>query len=241
MARRKEEPNYPPVQCAHCPWYPASIFQDLTKAQLETLSLSKEPRFYKRGDVIFEAGHPPRGLYCLYAGKVKIVRHMPDGHEIIVRLAAQGDVLGYRSLLSGSPYKASAIAMSDATACFIPLSTVNKILQENHKTALRFLKRLANDLGEAEAKMASIAYTPVKKRLARLLLMLERIYGTDEKGFINLELSREELASLVGTVAETVIRNLAHLEKEEKAIEVHRRKIKIKDKERLAEIGELYD
>ncbi len=240
MKRKETKKEWPPLECETCPWYPYSMFQDLNREQLEQLSMEKEPRFFKRGDVIFEAGHPPRGMYCIYKGKAKLVKQEHTDHEMIVRIASEGDVLGYRSILGNTPYSATAIALTDMVTCYIPLSLVNKLIESNHKTALRFLRRLAKDLGEAESRMVSIAYSPVKERIARILLMLQKIYGTDDNGYINLELSREELASLAGTVVETAIRNLSNLEKEG-YIEVNKRKIKILNKDKLAFLGNITD
>ena len=99
MARRNEQPT-----CENCSNRMRSVFCDLHGNELESLNESKGCGDYKKGQIIFNAGAYPHGLYCVNEGKIKIYRVGDEGKEQIIRLAKGGDILGYRALLSGDKY-----------------------------------------------------------------------------------------------------------------------------------------
>lgn len=218
-----------------------SIFNELSREELESLSLHKGCNFHKAGQILFQEGGYPAGLYCINRGKIKIYKTGKDGKEQIVRLAKEGDVVGYRSLISGEPYSASASVLEDAAICFIPKSTFFNLLKESATFSMRVMELLAHDLATAEQRELSLAQKPVKERLAEALLMLKEFYGVEEDGTtLKGTLTREDLANIVGTATETIIRLLSEF-KEKQIIELEHKKIKILNHQAVLRITHVYD
>jgi CRP/FNR family transcriptional regulator len=227
--------------CETCETRDCSIFKSLSSEDLESLSLNKAGNVYKKGQNVFFEGNRPSGLYCLNKGKVKVYKLGYGGKEQIVRIAKEGDILGYRALLSGENYTASATALEDAYICFVPKHIFFTIMNTNAELSMKMMHLLSHDLKSAENKIAEMAQKNVRERLAETLLMLKENYGFEnDHGLITVALSREDLANLVGTATETIIRLLSEF-KEEKMIDLTGRKIRIINQQALVKTAHLYD
>jgi CRP/FNR family transcriptional regulator len=201
----------------------------LSNDELNEFDNSKSCIVFKKGQTIFSEHAFPNGVYCIHEGKVKVVHIGNDGKEQIVRLLINGSLLGYRALVSGTKYTASAVAIEDSKICFIPKVNFLNSLNTNTALSMQLIKLLATELGHAEQTITDIAQKPVKERMAEALLLLREKYGTEADGAtINVTLSREDIASLVGTVTETAIRLLAQY-KHNKILALMGKKIKILD------------
>jgi CRP-like cAMP-binding protein len=228
--------------CATCQHRIHSILRDVEDVALDHLDSTKACYLYKKGQVIFSEGIPPSGLYCLHTGKVKIYKTGDEGREKIVRLARSGDVIGYRALLTGGPSTVSAAALEESLVCCIPQDTFYKLLRSNGTLSMRIIELLTAELGKAEDQIVHIAQRPVKERLAEALLLLKETYGTEDgdASALNVRLSRDELAGIVGTAIETLVRTLAEF-KREQLISTEKRKIRLLDIPRLARICNVRD
>ena len=195
---------------------------------------------YKRGQMVFQEGTNPAGLYCLNAGKVKLYKHASDGKEQIVRIAKPGDFLGYCSLLAGNPYSVSASALEDATICMVPKKNISDLTKNNNRFSEGMMKLLCRTIEESVIKMADLAYKPVRGRVAEALLFLQKFYMEDDNPEGKVVITREDLAAFVGSVKETTIRVLKEF-KEDGLIETKKSEIEIKDVAGLVRISELYD
>jgi CRP-like cAMP-binding protein len=192
------------------------------------LDARKTTRKYKKGDVIFREGQQPVGLFHLLQGKVKVFKTGDEGREQIVRLFRSGDVLGYRALASNEPYFATATALEPCNVVLIPIAEVHAMLDRSGGLALLMLRQLGQDLKDAEDRLLDFAQKPVKERLMETLHLLRDTYGDvdGEAGLIDIELTREDLASMVGTATETLIRAIHDL-KEEARVETVGRRIRV--------------
>lgn len=226
--------------CDICNSSKKSIFRDFSREETEKLIMNTNCNFYKKGQVIFFEGNYPNGLFCIMEGKVKVFKIGTTGKEQIIRFAKNGDAIGYRALLVGETYSASASALEDSQICFIRKETVFELFKSNHNFSLTLLKLLSRDVEDVENKMVKLAQKPVLDRLAEALLILKETYGTDKQGNINISLSREDFSSIVGTATETVIRLLAEFKKEN-LISTKGKKIKILDVDGLVKISRLND
>lgn len=226
--------------CAHCNGRRDSLFSFCKMAEIDELNESKSCNSYKRGQVVFEEGANPLGVYCINSGKVKLYKHASDGKEQIIRIVKPGDFLGYRSMLAGTKYKLSASAMEDTAVCMIPKATFLELFRTNESFSKGLLSALCSTLDESYTKMADIAYKPVRGRVAEALLFLHNFYKDEQNPHGIINIGREDLASFVGTVKETAIRMLKEF-KDEGLIETDKSNIIIKDSEGLLHISELYD
>jgi CRP-like cAMP-binding protein len=222
--------------CEHCQVRHLSPMRNLSSEQIQELSQCKLAHGYKAGQIIFYEGNRPFGVYCLEKGKVKLTKYTPDGKSYIVRLARAGDLLGYRSFLTNEPYSATAEVIEEATVCFLERNSFLQSLRQNPSFALDMLEQLGSDLKQAEDKARDLAYKSVPERLAELLLTLKESYGEETEAGVKLDirLTREELASMLGTTIETTVRNLTRF-KEKELISFDKKNIILRNIHGLAE------
>lgn len=228
------------LRCEDCESREKGIFCDLDRLPLNEVSQHKVSNTYKKGQVVFHQGNPPYGLYCVSQGKIKISKHGPDGKESIVRIADPGDILGHRSLFSNENYTATATAMEETIVCFMDKKFILEAIQQQPSLSLNIIQKLSKEMGSAEQKNASLYQKSVRERLAELLLSLKASYGVPEKNRVrlNITLTREEFASMIGTASETVIRFISEF-KESGIIEQEGKTIFILDEARLLELANL--
>jgi CRP/FNR family transcriptional regulator len=230
----------PNPSCHDCDSLSTSVFCDLKSAELNRLDTHKTCNTYKKGQVIFHQGNRPLGLYCVQSGKVKITKMGVEGKEQIVRLAASGDVIGYRSFLAEETYSATASAIDDSSICFIDREDFKSVLSHNASLSENLIKLLSRELRESEDLVRDMAQKSVRERTAEVLILLSRKFGTTTTPLtqLNVQLSREELANYVGTATETLIRLLSDF-KEERVIATQGKKIQILDFEKLSHIANI--
>lgn len=228
------------VSCTLCDHLKESLFQGLDPEDLNRINLHKTCIQYKKGQNIFYEGTRPTGLYCMNGGKVKVFKNNIQGKEYIVYLAKPGDFLGYRSLLSEEFYGATATVLEDAKICFIPKENFFEVLQKNPVFMRKVVKAVCHEMGIMEERMAELAHKSVRERLAANLIMLKETYGMEGEGsvLIDLALSREDMASIVGTATETVIRLLSEF-KADGLITFEGKKIRVLDAKKLAKQADL--
>jgi CRP/FNR family transcriptional regulator len=208
---------------------------------MESINDEKVCTPYKKGQVIFHEGSRPLGIYCVNRGKIKLVKLGEDGKEQILRLIKPGDLMGYRALLSGDRYSASAVVMEDSGICFIPKELFMGVLQKDGVLSMEIMKLLSDDLRKAETSITHLAQKPVRERLAEALLFMKETYGFEEDGkTIALKITREELANIVGTATETTIRLLSEL-KTEGVLQLEGKKIAIVNLTKLVKIANIDD
>lgn len=233
--------TYYQPECEHCYARLKSIFCDLNAAELQTLNAAKECGNYKKGQLIFHEGSLPHGVFCVNSGKIKISQTGDEGKEQIIRFSREGDVLGYRSLLSGDKYSSSATAIHDSNVCFIPRETFLSLLEGNSGLSRKLLVLLSNELKEAESKITHIAQKPVRERVAEALLCLKEAYGYEPDGAtINVSLTREEIANIVGTTPESAIRLLSEFRRDN-IIDLKGKKITFLNLPMLVKTANIFD
>lgn len=228
------------VACTLCDHLKDSLFNGLQPEDLSRINNHKTCVLYKKGQNIFYEGTRPTGLFCMNGGKVKVVKNDVQGKEFILYIAKPGDFLGYRALLSEEFYGATATVLEDAKICFIPREDFFEVLQKNPVFMRKVVKEVCKEMGVMEERMAEIAHKSVRERLAGSLLMLKETYGMEgEKSeLIDIALSREDLASIVGTASETIIRLLSEM-KSENIISFEGKKIRVLDPKKLARQADL--
>lgn len=236
MRKVKEE-----EKCQSCPSKGTGIFCDLPNSSLDELSSHKVTNTYKKGQTLFVQGNHPFGIYCINSGNIKVTRVGSDGKESIVRVVTGGDVLGHRSLFTSDFYSATATALEDTKVCFIDKKYILKLIEEKPSVSLHLINKLSRDMGAAEGKLSSFHQKNVRERLAELLLILKESHGEKlANGAIklNIILTREEMATMIGTANETLIRFMSEF-KEEGLIEQDGKTIIILNEELMIEWANL--
>lgn len=202
---------------------------------LKKLSETRDIRSYKKKDSIYKEGAFPKGVYFISKGKVKIHKINEFGKELITELHKEGDFFGYLSLLQDEKYTNSATAMDDCEVYMIPKEDFFSLLYKNADVARKFIEILSNDLVEIEQQLIKLAYNSVRKRVAEALVKLSDTYKKNDESKFSMSVSREDLANIVGTATETVIRTLSDF-KEENYIEVSGGTITILNYNKLANL-----
>jgi CRP-like cAMP-binding protein len=226
--------------CDKCSLESGSIFKYLSKEEIDTLNFEKDFRQYKRGSILYQEGNRISGFYCINSGIIKVFKTGFDGKEQIIRFAKKGDIIAYRSVLSNEPACTSAKVIEDCQVCFIPSEILISFIKTNSAYALELIKLACHELGEANSFITDIAQKTVRERLAEVLLFLVVDFGLDDQQFLNISLTREELANIVGTATESVIRLLSEF-KSDKLVELSGRKIKILDSGGLEKISNVFN
>ncbi|MCP4914692.1 MAG: Crp/Fnr family transcriptional regulator [Oligoflexia bacterium] len=229
------------ITCEDCPSRGNGVFCGLEGAELNEISQHKVTNLYKKGQTLFVQGNHPFGLYCISSGNIKVTKTGPDGKESIVRIVTGGDVIGHRSLFTEEYYKATATAMEDSRVCFLDKKFIMKVIQDQPSVSLNVINKLSRDMGAAENKVSSFHQKNVRERLAELLLLLKESHGEvleNGKVKINIKLTREEMATMIGTANETLIRFISEF-KEEGLITQDGKNIIIEDEETLLDWANL--
>jgi CRP/FNR family transcriptional regulator len=208
--------------------------------RMEEIEAVKVCSIFKKGETVFRQGTYASGVFCINAGKVKLSMTGDEGRDQIVRLAKPGDIIGYKALLSSDRYSATAVALEDTNTCFIPREIFMSILQKDATLSFEMMKVLSDELRRAEGKITHLAQKPVRERVAETILFLKETYGLDADNHVNVALTREDIANLVGTATETAIRLLSEFNKDH-IIELSGKKIKILDHNKLVKTANLYD
>jgi len=181
------------------------------KEWIPAIDANRKTLQLKKGEVFFKEGDPVTGIYFVYEGKVKIHKRWGNDKELIVRIADKGTIAGHRGLGKNFIYPVSGTAIEPAKVCFIDLDFFQTTLKVNHEFTYQLMMFFADELQESEKKMRNLAHMSVKGRIAQALLTLKEKFGLNTEGFINITLSRQDLASYAGTTYETVFRIMNEL------------------------------
>lgn len=211
-------------------------FKALSEEERNVLMNEASCSVYKRGTVVYREGSRLTGFYGVLGGIVKIYKTGVDGKEQIIRFSQKGDIIAYRSLLSNELACTTAKIIENALLCQIPYQTLLHLIENNSRFALNMLQIACGELKEANDYITDIAQKTVKERLAEVLLSLKKSFDLDGDNLLNISLTREELANMVGTATESVIRLLSEF-KADQLIELQGRKIKFLDVARLEKVA----
>ena len=201
-------------KCEQCIVKQFNSLKSLSKEELMSISGCKTSKFINKGEVIFEEGDTLKGVYCVKDGICKLTKLSANGKDQIVKLVVKGDLLGQRSLISEESVNLSAVALNNMEVCFIPKAEIMGNLKNNANFSMDILKQMAHDLRESDNIIVNMAQKSVKQRLAETLLYIHKNFGVNNDGVLNVVLSREDYASVVGTATESAIRVLSQFKKE---------------------------
>lgn len=201
------------------------LFKKLTEKEFSQLNYDKTCTLYSKGSIIYREGSRLTGFYCVTRGILKIFKTGIDGKEQIIRFAKKGDIIAYRSLLSQELACTTAKVIEEAVLCHVPYQTLLYLIQNNWQFSHHMLQIVCKELREANDYITDIAQKSVRERLAEVLLLLKENFELDNANTLQISLTREELANMVGTATESVIRLLGEF-KQEQLIDLQGRRIK---------------
>jgi CRP-like cAMP-binding protein len=210
----------------------------MTQEQLNELQSGKSSFENGRGTYLNQKGQAADGAYCIAQGHSKIIWPEASGKESIVKIVSPGDMAGYRCLFSEDTFRATAVSLGNVKGCFIPKEYFHELLKKNHHFNSEILVRMGLEIKFSEQRLHSFCQKNVRERMAEALLVLKEQCGVEKDGkwILDIQLTREELSSWIGTAKETVVRCLSDM-KEEKVIEQESSNIVLLNLKSLASIA----
>jgi CRP-like cAMP-binding protein len=216
-----------------------SILTVLSPEDFDLITANQIEQVYKKGEIIFREGVHPFGIYYIKDGKAKKYKISSDGKEQIIYVANKGELIGYHAILSEDRYPDSAAALEESIISFIPKDDFLKVLQKSDTLSRRLLKTLSHEFAVLINGITLFAQRSVRERLALQLVVLREKYKTNfQPGMpVEINMSRDDLASLVGAVRENIVRTLTEF-KQEGILKTNGRKIIILNVNKLVEIAD---
>ncbi|HRN36710.1 MAG TPA: response regulator [Flavobacteriales bacterium] len=205
---------------------------------LEDLSKDRKTREYGRKDVLFHEGDELRQIPFLVAGKVRTFKVNNEGKEFVTGLHVPGDFIGYLGLLEGGHATETAEALEETEVALVPREDLLRLLYRDRDVSMRFIRMLSQEMGEKQERLLQLAYASVRQRVAQALLQLHDRFSADHSEDLGVRISRDDLAAIVGTATESLIRCLTDL-KDEGLISTQGRDIRITDHRRLQKLANL--
>jgi len=216
-----------------------SVLADFPAEDLERLTANKSEQVYKKGEIVFREGAYPSGIFYIIDGKVKKYKLDKDAKEQIIYVANTGELLGYHAILSDDRYPDCAAALEESRIAFIPKEDFLETLSQSKILSRRLLKTLSHEFAVLTNSLSMFAQKSVRERLALQLIVLREKYKVNfQVGMpVEINMSRDDLASLVGTARENVVRVLSEF-KEDKILETKGRKIIVLNVTKLIKIAD---
>jgi len=198
---------------------------------IEKLSEQYELETFEKKQSIYSEGKRPRFLYYLVKGKVKAYKSNEDGKEYISNLYSDGDFIGYTALIEDKNYDDTAAVLEQSEVMLIPKDDFLQMVYTDISIASKFIHIITQNVKEKEERLVSLAYSSLRKRVAKALVEIVSKFHPQEQGR-PIEISREDIAQYVGTATESLIRTLSDF-KAEKNIDIKSGKIIVTNVDKL--------
>jgi len=231
--------------CRDCKTRLQGKLRGINDESLEVFDSTKTCNIYKKGQRLIQEGTRPLGVYCIKSGKVKVFKLGQQGKEHITAILKEGDLVGYRAMLSDSLFHVSVEALEEVVACHIPKEDFLNSFHSDKVLNSTLIRDLSSEVISLTNVITDIAQKPVRERTAATLVLLHYVYSgnknrdNESSTPPEINLTRESLANMVGTATETLIR-IIHDFKEEELVMTKGRKISIQDLKALQRIGGIY-
>lgn len=193
------------------------LFRRVSPADRDRIAALADVRAYARAARVFDEGDPSDFFYIVLTGQVKVFKHGPNGHDLILEMFGPGAPLGAVAAYESKPFPASAAALDEVTCLLIPRQAFFALLEQHPSLVRGLLGSLSMRLVQLTTRLAELTGGRIEVRFARLFLKLADQLGCAERGgtFIRLNLTRQELADLTGTTIETAIRIMSRWNKDD--------------------------
>jgi CRP/FNR family cyclic AMP-dependent transcriptional regulator len=210
------------------------IFHDLSEDELQAFAPLFHEKKFKKGSILFLEGDPGEEFYLIKEGVIKIYR-IDDAKEIILSLFQEGDFFGEMSMLQeGLTRSATAETLEASTLYTMKRSAFVQFMEKSPKLCLKLLEATMSRLRKANEQIYDLTFLGVRSRILKSIVRLSEEYGikTNDGILIDVKLTHQQLANMVGTVRESVTKVLQDLQ-EEKYISIHKKKIILLNAEAL--------
>ena len=211
------------------------LFQGLSQSQIDEIANITLVRRYRRGESIFMEGDVADGFYIVAAGQVKIFKSSPEGKEQILHIYGPGNPFGEVPVFSGTRFPANAVALAASRILFLPRRAFVELITRHPSLSMNMLGELSMRLRQFTIQIENLSLKEVPARLASYLIYLAEEQQAERR--VTLGISKGQLASLLGTIPETLSRIFAKMSAQE-LIQVDGAEIRLLDRQALAEVAE---
>lgn len=223
------------IECDLCAVKAACFFAGLRGTpRFQEFRDSRVTNLYRKRQVVFYEGNQPHGVFLVCTGRVKVYKSDGRGHQLTVRVAGPGEIIGHDALLAGESYAATAEALEESRLAHVDETRFRAMLGQNPDLSKVMFRRLAGELRAAEDKARDMATKSSRERLAGELLTVRAAApaAAKDQAPVKMPYTRQDLGELAGLAQETVIRILTELE-ERKVIAMNGREFRIVDRQAL--------
>ena len=192
------------------------MFRDLSDEELKEIGDAAMVRSFERKSVVFHEGAGKEAVFFVLEGLVKTFKTDENGHEHIVSLLKAGEMFPHAGLFHSDAYPATAVAVVDAKLLAVPVRAFERLLHRHPPVAMKLLRVMEEKIAELQGKLQELAGNDVQSRGLSFLIKLAEHYGTrrEEKVHIEIPMTHQDIANVIGTSRETVNRMLNRLRKE---------------------------
>ncbi len=194
---------------------PDNLPVPVSNQTIEKLTLNINTTTYQKKTVVYKQGKRPDYVYYIVKGKVRTYKVHEEGRQLVIGLYSSGDFLGYNALFEETPYKEIAETTELSELVCIPRTDFENMVYKNQTVANKLLKMLAKNVTEHEQQLIGNAYNTLRKKVAGALISLEKKYKSDNGQRYCIDMSRNDIAAIAGTAAESLIRTLNEFKNEE--------------------------
>ncbi len=214
-----------------------SLCLSCNKEWLPAIDANRKVYHYKKGELLFKEGDEVKGMFFINSGLVKVHKRWDDEKEMILRFANDGAIVGHRGLGGDTIYPVSGTALTNTEVCFVDIDFFTATLKINPDYLYRLMLFFATELKESEKRMRNMAHMSAKGRIAYALITVLQKFGADSEGFLNIVLSRQDIASYTGTTYETLFKMMNEFAAEN-ILRFFEKKIEILDITKLVSVYE---
>jgi len=215
------------------------LLQGLSRTACKTLLAAGRLQRASAGDRLFRQGSPSNVCYVILSGEIRLVQLTPGGKRVIIDILGPGKHLGFFVALSDKQYPVTAEVIEDCDLYAWNAPVIRNLLLKNQQLTMNVLSALTDRVTCLQIKVQQFATERVEQRIANSLLALARRMGKEQKDgiLINMPLTHQDLAEMIGTYRETTTQTLNDM-KAEGILEIGRRRLTILDKDALRQIAE---
>lgn len=181
-----------------------AIFQGLTQQERQQVESNMEPVFFKKGKMLFYEEGISTGVFLIIKGKAKIYKTSPEGKEQIFYIYRDGDLVGYHALLCNERYQDSCESLQDCDTRFISAQNFIKLMEQIPTLKQSLIQNMSHEFGVLVNTIAILAQKSLRVRFALYLLILNKRFNTQKEQNTGIDLSREDLANVIGTARESL-------------------------------------
>ncbi len=221
-----------PLICSNCSSREYGVFKCVGTDTLTGVSAEKISLSFKKKDIIFKEHEKVTGFYCIQKGVIRTYKTSLTGKIQTFQIASRGKWVGFRDVISGAEYNHSALCLGDVTACYIPRETIMRLIKVDANFQFEVMKYLAEEWKVMEDSALSLGTKQIHSRLAELLITANK--DTE----LVIDVTREVMATCIGTTSETLIRSLSDF-KDRKWIGIEKNKIEILNRKALNQMADI--